>query len=146
MSKISLEHNPNLSTIFMVEEVLNNLDIPITIAELKKKLPKKVNHNTLKMILEYLEKEGKISVSINGIAKANNEKLLHEIRRLFKMETVTEIVSGEVLLSKLSPETRDFVENFPVEKAKELYKKVREEEWKRIKYLTQAHLSKESEA
>jgi hypothetical protein len=51
----------------MVEETLKDADSIITIPELKKKLPKKVNHNTLKVILEYLEESNKIAVSLKGI-------------------------------------------------------------------------------
>mgnify|MGYP001583106656 CR=1 FL=1 len=51
-----LEHSPTLNTVFMVEETLKNTDESvISVAELKRKLPKQINHNTLKLILEYLE-------------------------------------------------------------------------------------------
>jgi hypothetical protein len=63
-----LEHSPTLNTVIMVEEVLRNIDESvITIAELKRRLPKKVNHNKLKTILRYLEESNKIVVSIDGI-------------------------------------------------------------------------------
>jgi len=69
----TLEHSPNLNTVLMVEETLKNMDESvITIAELKKKLPKQVNHNTLKIILEYLEESNKIAVSIKGITWIHN--------------------------------------------------------------------------
>ena len=59
-----LEHSPTLNTVIMVEEVLRNIDESvITIAELKRRLPKKVNHNKLKTILRYLEESNKIVVS-----------------------------------------------------------------------------------
>ena len=63
-----LEHAPTLNTIKMVEETLKNMDESlISIAELKRILPRQVNHNTLKVILEYLEESNKIAVSIKGI-------------------------------------------------------------------------------
>ena len=139
MVKLTLEHNPNLNTIIMVEETINDSNQPITIAELKKKLPKKINHNTLKVILEYLENEGKISVSINGISRADNNKLLNEIKRIFKMETMTEITSSKEILEELPEETRRSIKKMSWERARELYKKVDEEGWKRVKYLTQAY-------
>ena len=40
----------------------------ISIAELKKKLPRKVNHITLMMILDYLEKSRKIETKLRGIS------------------------------------------------------------------------------
>ncbi|MFA5175718.1 MAG: hypothetical protein WC413_00445 [Candidatus Nanoarchaeia archaeon] len=59
---------PNLNTVLMVEEFLKkNNDIPISIAELKKRLPKQIMHQTLKLILEYLWKSGKIIYGPKGI-------------------------------------------------------------------------------
>ena len=59
---------PNLNTIIMVEDSLKkNREIPISTAELKKKLPKQIMHATLKVILEYLWKSGKIIYGPRGI-------------------------------------------------------------------------------
>lgn len=64
-----IEHSPTLNTVLMVEDTLRNMDESVvTIAELKRKLPKQVNHNTLKVILQYLEESNKIAVSLKGIA------------------------------------------------------------------------------
>lgn len=63
-----LEHSPTLNTVLMVEDTLKNIDESvITVADLKRKLPKQVNHNTLKIILEYLEISNKIVVTMRGI-------------------------------------------------------------------------------
>ncbi|MGC9309678.1 MAG: hypothetical protein ACP5D2_03230 [Candidatus Nanoarchaeia archaeon] len=52
----------------MVEETIQKSDkSAIPIPELKKNLPRKVNHNTLMVILEYLEKSGKIAIGLKGI-------------------------------------------------------------------------------
>lgn len=68
-----LEHSPTLNTVLMVEKVLKDMDESVvTIAGLKKKLPKQVNHNTLKVILEYLEESNKIAVSMKGITWIHN--------------------------------------------------------------------------
>ena len=68
-----LEHSPTLNTVLMVEEVLKKMnESVITIAELKRKLPKQVNHNTLMIILDYLEKSNKIVVSLKGITWVHN--------------------------------------------------------------------------
>jgi len=57
----------------MVEKTLKGMDESVvTVAELKRKLPKQVNHNTLKVILEYLEESNKIAVSIRGITWIHN--------------------------------------------------------------------------
>ena len=67
------EHSPTLNTVFMVEEVLKNMDESvISVAELKRKLPKQINHNTLKLILEYLEESNKIAVTMKGITWIHN--------------------------------------------------------------------------
>jgi hypothetical protein len=69
-----LEHSPTLNTVIMVENTLRNMkNSVITIAELKRKLPRQVNHNTLKVILEYLEKSNKIAVSLKGITWIHND-------------------------------------------------------------------------
>lgn len=68
-----LEHSPTLNTVFMVENALKNVSGSIIkISELKKGLPKQVNHNTLKIILEYLERSNKIAVSLRGITWIHN--------------------------------------------------------------------------
>ena len=63
-----LKHAPTLKTILMVEDTLKNMDESvIKIAELKRKLPKQINHNTLKTILEYLDESNKILIGVQGI-------------------------------------------------------------------------------
>lgn len=62
-----LKNSPTLNTILMVEEALMHATIPLKAAGLKKRLPKQVNHNTLKLILEYLEHSQKIDVGLKGI-------------------------------------------------------------------------------
>lgn len=57
---------PTLRTIRMVEETLQEESL-MTVAELKRRLPRKVNHNTLKEILLYLEESGKIYSTVKGI-------------------------------------------------------------------------------
>ena len=65
--------SPRLSTIKMVEDRLKENDHSlITLAELKRTLPKQVNHNTLITILEYLEESGKIATSLKGITWTYN--------------------------------------------------------------------------
>ena len=84
INKHRLEHSPTLNTVLMVEETLKKMDESVTtIAELKKKLPKQVNHNTLKAILEYLEESNKIAVSLKGITWIHNtsENLRKAIRK-----------------------------------------------------------------
>ena len=63
-----IKRYPNLNTVLMVEDFLKkHCDIPIKIADLKKKLPKQIMHQTLLVILEYLWKSGKIVFGPKGI-------------------------------------------------------------------------------
>jgi exosome complex RNA-binding protein Rrp4 len=59
-------HMPTLGTIKMVEKVLKGGDL-MKIAELKRRLPKKVMHNTLLQILDYLQESGRIIIGTKGI-------------------------------------------------------------------------------
>ncbi|MBI5228602.1 hypothetical protein HY991_00720 [Candidatus Micrarchaeota archaeon] len=73
MYEMKLAHAPNLKTVLMVEKVLAGMkQSVISIAELKRMLPKQVNHNTLMVILEYLEASNKIAVSLKGITWIQN--------------------------------------------------------------------------
>lgn len=74
-------HWPTLNTVIMVEETIKNSENSvISVAELKRKLPRQVNHNTLILILEYLEKSGKIAVGLKGITWIyTDSKLLREL-------------------------------------------------------------------
>ena len=54
------QRSPTLNTLLMVEETLMNIGHVITIAELKRKLPKQVMHQTLVKIIDYLDYSGKI--------------------------------------------------------------------------------------
>ena len=77
-------HWPTLNTVMMVEETLKNIgESVISVAELKRKLPRQVNHITLMVILEYLEKSNKIAVTLRGITwiENNNPNLKSAILR-----------------------------------------------------------------
>ena len=60
-------HYPSLKTVLMVESTLKKSNNLLTREQLKKKLPKKVMHQTLNIILEYLERSGKILDGRKGI-------------------------------------------------------------------------------
>jgi len=68
-----IKSSPTLNTVLMVEDTLKKIGKSVvTIAKLKRKLPKQVNHNTLIVVLEYLEKSNKIAVSLKGITWIHN--------------------------------------------------------------------------
>ena len=75
------EHWPTLNTVIMVEDSLKKMDNSVmSVAELKRKLPRQVNHNTLMAILEYLERSGKIVTGLRGITWIyTDSKILREL-------------------------------------------------------------------
>jgi len=60
-------HSPTLNTVMMVEETLKNTGEVMTLADLKRKLPKKVMHQTLLQIIDYLQISGKVIIGTKGI-------------------------------------------------------------------------------
>ena len=67
LEKEKLKHSPNLNTVLMAEKTLKDADELITLAELKRRLPRKVMHQTLLQILDYLQISGKIIIGTKGI-------------------------------------------------------------------------------
>jgi hypothetical protein len=77
-------HWPTLNTVMMVEDTLKSMNESVlSIAEIKRKLPRQVNHITLMVILDYLEKSNKIAVTLKGITwiENNNPNLKKAIFR-----------------------------------------------------------------
>ena len=70
-------HYPNLKTVLVVEKTIQDADTVISKAELKRRLPTQIMHQTLNLILDYLEKSGKIIIGSKGITWIynNNPKL-----------------------------------------------------------------------
>ena len=60
-------HYPSLRTMLMVEKALKDADTMIDREELKRRLPTKIMHQTLNLILKYLEDKGMIIDSHKGI-------------------------------------------------------------------------------
>ena len=78
-------HWPTLNTVMMVEDALKKMNESIiSVAELKRRLPRQVNHITLMVILEYLEKSNKIAVTLRGITwiENNNSNLKRAILKM----------------------------------------------------------------
>ena len=83
--KESISHSPTLNTVLMVEEILKEANEIITIAELKRRLLKKVMHQTLIQILDYLQLSGKIIIGTKGILWVFAER--KEIEQLMQKGT-----------------------------------------------------------
>ena len=61
------QRSPTLNTVLMVEEALMKADGVITVAELKRRLPKQVMHQTLMKVIDYLDYSGKITFHDNKV-------------------------------------------------------------------------------
>ena len=66
-------HYPNLKTVLMVEKVLKNSELALSREEIKKGLSTKIMHQTLNVILEYLEQRGMIVDGHKGVLWTYNE-------------------------------------------------------------------------
>jgi hypothetical protein len=66
-------HYPNLKTVLVVEKTIQEADTIVSKNELKRMLPTQIMHQTLNLILEYLEKSGKIMVVSKGITWIYND-------------------------------------------------------------------------
>ena len=84
IKKEKVGHSPTLDTVLMVEETLKDGEL-ITIADLKRKLPKKVMHNTLLKILDYLQFSGKIIIGTKVVLWMFTER--KELDELIKRGT-----------------------------------------------------------
>jgi len=75
--KLNILHYPKLNSILMVERAIQESEDYPTRMELWKNLPKQMQYQTFKLILEYLEKSNKIMFRDDKIIWifANNEKL-----------------------------------------------------------------------
>ncbi|MCD4739756.1 hypothetical protein K8R43_01035 [archaeon] len=60
-------HSPTLNTVIMIERTIEKAGEPLTLAELKRKLPRKVMHSTLLAVLDYLQESGKIIITTKGV-------------------------------------------------------------------------------
>lgn len=75
--KINILHYPRLDTILLVEQAIQESEDYPTRTQLWKRLEKKVQYQTFKLILNYLEKSNKIMFKEDKIfwIFANNKKL-----------------------------------------------------------------------
>ncbi len=85
MERKNLKHSPTLNTVLMVEETLKKSGGLLTLAELKRRLPKQVMHQTLIQILDYLQMSGKILIGTKGILWIFTER--KELNELIKKGT-----------------------------------------------------------
>lgn len=63
----SILHYPTLKTVLEVERILKNAELVLTKEEIKRRLPMKIMHQTLSLILNYLEERGMVLQGNKGI-------------------------------------------------------------------------------
>jgi len=80
-------HYPTLKTVLLIEKVLQEAGEPLSRNEIKRRLPVGIMHQTLAVILEYLEASGKISEGSKGVLWIYNDnpKFLQMIRRAVRV-------------------------------------------------------------
>jgi len=86
MAETTILHSPTLESVFMVEETIQKYSQECGKYQLWKKLPKKMMYPTFQVILDYLEKSGKILINKDGriIWIFNPER----IKRLIKEDLI----------------------------------------------------------
>jgi len=80
---------PELNTVWMVERTLADLKKPVNLTELKSCLPRQVQHQSLNLILDYLQYSKKIHRTSKGIewifTEGNGEtKIIKKLSPLLK--------------------------------------------------------------
>ena len=85
--KTGSQHNPNLKTIEMIERVVKSANQPIKRTEIKKRIEKKVMHQTLNAVLNFLEKRNMILDTHKGIIWLNkpNAELMKALKQGLKL-------------------------------------------------------------
>ena len=83
-----IHHWPTLKTVLMVEDILKEAEMAISLEELKRRLPNKIMDQTLRLILIYLEGKGSILIGEKGIVwiENNDPKFLKLIERSKEIE------------------------------------------------------------
>jgi len=81
----AFQHSPTLKTVFMIEEVLKKSGELLSVAEIKRRLPRQVMHQTLLQVLDYLQLSGKILIGTKGALWVHTER--KELESLIKRGT-----------------------------------------------------------
>lgn len=79
----TIHHWPTLKTVLMVEKVLRDAELAMSLEEIKRALPTKVMDQTLRLILAYMENRGDILIGEKGIVWIRNDdpRFLEMIRK-----------------------------------------------------------------
>ena len=85
--EMAVLHEPRLDTVLMIEEAILNAEEYPTRTQLWKSLPRKIQYQTFKRVIDYLEASGKIAFNDGTIlyVGVNNEKLRALIKSSVKI-------------------------------------------------------------
>ena len=80
MKQTTILHSPTLESVLMVEKTIQKYSQECGKYQLWNKLPKKMMYQTFQIILDYLEKSGKIIIDKDGcIIWTYNPKMIRKI-------------------------------------------------------------------
>lgn len=80
MAETTVLHSPTLESVVMVEKTIQKYSQECGKYQLWKKLPKKMMYQTFQLILDYLEKSGKIIIDKDGcIIWTHNPDMIRKI-------------------------------------------------------------------
>ena len=82
-------HFPTLKTVIAIEDILKKSDMPVTRAEIKRRLKVKIMHQTLNLVLAYLLERGMIVNTNEGfvwIYNPNNKHLKNFMKRTVRVK------------------------------------------------------------
>ena len=75
LSGLKVIHYPNLKTVLSVENVLKEAELAISREEIKRRLPMKIMHQTLNLILDYFEERNMVVDGRKGVLWIWNDNL-----------------------------------------------------------------------
>ena len=80
MKQATVLHSPTLDSVIMVEKIAQKFSQECGKYQLWKRLPKKMMYQTFQVILDYLEKSGKIMIDKEGcVIWTYNPKMIKQI-------------------------------------------------------------------
>ncbi len=90
-------HYPRLDTVMNVEEVIEQSKEPLSKNEIDRRLTKKIMRPTLNVILDYLEKNRRISIGNQGIVWVNEGERQDSLSRGIEKEKMIEFLKPKIV-------------------------------------------------
>ena len=121
--ELDIEKLPTLGEVLLVEEIIQDCNESIvSLSQLKKILKGKINQNTLRSILDYLDEKNRIATSKKGVTWIKSKKkLLEYMDELLKNSELTEedtIRLGKKVNTKIAKRFYDFQKEDTAKKKK----------------------------